>query len=383
MQQRGMAKFSTLLILLFVGFCFCAQAQKEQPGKGGKKQKKEVVPQQDPADQRYKVEGGILKDLTVPKLADTVKKIVIVPDSIAQDTAAVDSLSLLSKREQRKMRNELEDSTITRHSRLFRDSIPISRMCAISMVLPGFSQVYNEQAWKLPILYGALGSTLAFGVAQNKKYSAFKKQSDLLVSRNASRAELDPVQTEMIKYNTRRQLLFIGALATYVYFIGDGALNYKGATASVKKATTLSTICPGAGQFYNKSFWKVPIVMGGFATMAYIIDFNNRGYQRFKLAYNLVTDGNDATVDEFDGRYSSDFLLNLRNNYRRNRDLCIILTGAFYLLNIVDAHVDAHLKDYDISDDLAKVSIEPSMTNFYSMRSGSSNLLGLSLNVRF
>lgn len=378
-----MARITTLLIVLLMGFCFCAQAQQEKPKKGNKKQKEEVAPQPDPSEQRYKVEGGILKDVSVPKLADTVQKIVVVPDSIARDTAAVDSLSLLSKREQRKLRNELEDSTITRHSRLFRDSIPISRMCAISMVLPGFSQVYNEQAWKLPILYGALGSTLAFGVAQNKKYSVFKKQSDLLVSRNATREELDPVQTEMIKYNTRRQLLFIGALATYVYFIGDGALNYKGATASVKKATTLSTICPGAGQFYNKSFWKVPIVMGGFATMAYIIDFNNRGYQRFKLAYTLVTDGNDATVDEFDGRYSSDFLLNLRNNYRRNRDLCIILTGAFYLLNIVDAHVDAHLKDYDISDDLAGVTIEPSMTNFYSMRSGSSNLVGLSLNIKF
>ena len=116
--------------------------------------------------------------------------------------------------------------------------------------------------------------------------------------------------------------------------------------------------------------------------MAYMIDWNNRGYKRFKLAYDLVTDNNELTVDEFNGRYSADFLRNLRNNYRRNRDLCIILTGAFYLLNIIDAHVDAQLKDYDISDDLA-VTVEPVISNFYSMQQSQNNLVGFSIKFSF
>lgn len=374
MQLRGIGKI-TVLLLLGLTMALGALAQ------GAKKE----APSEPPPPKRYKVEGGILKEVGVPQQSDTVKKVVIVPDSLAKDTTKVDSLSLLSKREQRRLRHELTDSTFTRHSKIFRDSIPISRMCAISMIAPGFSQLYNRQAWKIPVLYGLLGTTIALGIDQNKSYSVYKKQSDYLVAHNASREELDPVQTQMIKYNTRRQLLFGAAIATYIYFIGDGAVNYDGYTTNVKKATTLSTICPGAGQFYNKSFWKVPIVLGGFATMAYIIDFNNRGYKRFQRAYNLQTDGDDSTVDEFNGRYANnpEFLSNLRNSYRRNRDLSIILTGAFYLLNIVDAHVDAHMKNYDISDDLAHVSLEPAMTNFYSMRTSTNNMMGFSLKIRF
>ena len=60
--------------------------------------------------------------------------------------------------------------------------------------------------------------------------------------------------------------------------------------SDVKKATTLACIFPGAGQIYNKSYWKVPFVVGGFAAMIYCIDWNNRGYQRFKKAYRLLSD---------------------------------------------------------------------------------------------
>ena len=127
----------------------------------------------------------------------------------------------------------------------------------------------------------------------------------------------------------------------------------------------MACICPGAGQIYNKSYWKVPFVIGGFATLGYCIDWNNRGFQRFKKAYSLLADYEqhpekypNGPTDEFRGRYSSNFIKNLRNNYRRNRDLCIILTGGLYILQIVDAHVDAHLRDYDVSDDLS-MNIEP------------------------
>ncbi|MBE5033433.1 hypothetical protein INF32_05665 [Rikenellaceae bacterium DSM 108975] len=350
-----------------------------QDKKDKKEKKDKNAPQEVPEPKRYKVEGGILHEVKVEKLSDTLTREVVVPDSVQN---AVDSTALLSAREQRRLRKALLDSTGQRHSAIFRDSMPISRVCAISMVAPGFGQLYNEQYWKIPVAWATLGTSLYFGLQQNKKYKSYKGEYEAMQMRNASQEELNPVQAKMIRHNTYRQLLFAGALASYIYFIGDGAVNYQGYATSVKKATTLSTICPGAGQFYNRSYWKVPIVLGGFATMAYMIDWNNRGYKRFKLAYDLVTDNNDLTVDEFNGRYSADFLRNLRNNYRRNRDLCIILTGAFYLLNIIDAHVDAQLKDYDISDDLA-VTVEPTLTNFYSMRQSQSNLVGFSIKFTF
>lgn len=64
--------------------------------------------------------------------------------------------------------------------------------------------------------------------------------------------------------------------------MGDAAVNYRYDASPVKKATTLATIFPGAGQVYNKSYWKLPFVVGGLATTIYTIDWNNRGYQRFK-----------------------------------------------------------------------------------------------------
>ncbi|GHV01859.1 hypothetical protein FACS1894159_10210 [Bacteroidia bacterium] len=271
------------------------------------------------------------------------------------------------------------DSVHVRHNRMFRDSIPISRMTAISLVAPGFSQLYNNQAWKLPILYASLGTMIYYGVMENKRYNYYKSNFDRLKFDNAPQSELDPWQVNVIKYNTFRQIFFAGAIASYIYFVGDGVVNYTGAMTSVKKATTLSTICPGAGQVYNGKFWKLPIVIGGLATCAFTIDWNSRGYERFRLAYKQRTSGKD---DEFGGRYPDDFLRNLRNQYRRNRDMCIILTGVFYMLNIIDAHVDAHLKDYDISDNLMAVRVVPYLEPMFA--SGRTRVsMGMSMNVTF
>ena len=73
---------------------------------------------------------------------------------------------------------------------------------------------------------------------------------------------------------------------------------------------------------------------------------------------------------------------NLKNSYRRNRDLCIILTAGFYVLQVIDAHVTAHMKTYDISDDLS-MNLEPYMGNFYMQQAGQVNTVGMSLNFRF
>ena len=330
-------------------------------------------------DVRYKIVNGIRTRVGGDSTA-------LAGDSLAAKTpdgSPVVPDTTTTPRERRRQARLDRDTVTIRYSKLFRDTLPISRVCAISAIAPGFGQLYNKQAWKIPILYGVVGTTAYFGFQQNGKYRDYKNQYDALKRQEGvTQEQLDPVQTKMIRHNTGRSLLLVGALASYIYFIGDAALNYNGPVNSVKKATTLSTICPGAGQIYNKSYWKVPIVLGGLATMGFVIDFNNRGYERFKLAYDLENDGNDNTVDEFNGRYSADYLRRLRNNYRRNRDLCIIIAAGLYLLNIVDAHVDAQLKDYDISDDLS-MTLEPTMMNLYTMRDSRVSGFGLSFKIRF
>ncbi len=272
------------------------------------------------------------------------------------------------------------------------DSMSLSKVCWLSTVVPGYGQIYNKQYWKLPILYGTVGAGLALFIHENNRYKPLKRQYDAYTDQSLVRTpELNALQARMIRSNTRRQVYLGVTIASYVYFIGDAAVNYSTNDVShVKKATTLACIFPGAGQIYNKSYWKVPFVVGGFASMIYCIDWNNRGYQRFKKAYNLLSDYDahpenypDGPTDEFHGRYSASFILNLRNNYRRNRDLCIIITGALYVLQIVDAHVDAHLKDYDISDDLS-MNLEPLVDYTYVPAAGGNRpVFGFNMSLKF
>lgn len=269
------------------------------------------------------------------------------------------------------------------------DSMGLSRVCWLSLPLPGFGQIYNKQYWKLGVLYPVVGASLGMFIHENKQYKPLKAEYDqYLIDHGYFRTpELDEIQTQLIRHNTRQQIYAGIAIATYLYFIGDAAINYStNEVSKVKKATTLSTIFPGAGQIFNKSYWRVPIVIGGMASTIYTIDWNNRGYQRFKTAYALSVDYKknpdkypNGAPDEFRGAYSETFLKNLKDSYRRNRDLCILLTVGVYILQIIDAHVDAHLQDYDISDDLS-MNFEP---YFDYSTVATKPVFGLNLNLNF
>ncbi len=275
---------------------------------------------------------------------------------------------------------------------LMSDSMGLSKVTWVSALLPGYGQIYNKQYWKLPVFYGAMGTGLALFIHENSRFKPLKRAYEAYTDRSSVRTpELDALQERMIRSNTRRQIYLGVTLASYIYSIGDAAVSYSTNEVSrVKKATTLACIFPGAGQIYNRSYWKVPFVVGGFASMIYCIDWNNRGYQRFKKAYGLVADYDnhpenypDGPTDEFSGRYSASYLRDLRNNFRRNRDLCIILTGALYVIQIIDAHVDAHLKDYDISDDLS-MNLEPLVDYTFVPAQGSNRpVFGFNLSLTF
>lgn len=124
------------------------------------------------------------------------------------------------------------------------------------------------------------------------------------------------------------------------------------------KAALLSAALPGMGQAYNKKYWKIPIIYAGFAGLGYWIGHNTKNYKTFREAYRLRIDDDSLTIDRFTEQYSSGDLKILKDFYKRNLDLSVILTIVWYSLNIIDAAVDAHLFEFDVSDNLS-MRIEP------------------------
>lgn len=126
-------------------------------------------------------------------------------------------------------------------------------------------------------------------------------------------------------------------------------------THSVRKATVLSAILPGAGQVYNRKAWKVPIIYAGFAGLGYLFRQNQKNYTAFEDALLARYDNDPTTTDPYIDIYTEDNLRTLSDFYRRNRDLSFIGITLLYVLNIVDAHVDAHLFRFSTDDNLSVV----------------------------
>jgi hypothetical protein len=133
---------------------------------------------------------------------------------------------------------------------------------------------------------------------------------------------------------------------------------------SPRRATIYSAVLPGLGQIYNRKYWKLPIVYGGFVTLGYFVIFNNELYVKYKQAYSDIidTDPNTNSFKKlnvnpifFEADKISQLTERLRlakDGSRRNRDLVVIFTAAFYAANIIDASVDANFFNFDISNDL-------------------------------
>ncbi len=133
---------------------------------------------------------------------------------------------------------------------------------------------------------------------------------------------------------------------------------------SAKKATLMSIVLPGLGQAYNKKYWKIPIIYTGFGTLIYFIGKNGKEYRNFRTAYDIVVTEDSANFDnEYVVRYDANLsqLEEGRNYYRRNLQLSWIFTGLLYILQVVDANVDANLYTFDVSDDLS-LRFDPYMT---------------------
>lgn len=145
---------------------------------------------------------------------------------------------------------------------------------------------------------------------------------------------------------------------------------------SPHKASIYAAVVPGLGQIYNKKYWKLPILYAGIGGVIYSIQFNSENYDKYRSAYRdflirdpknmsylKVIENTTITLEDVHGPYADWFqktLDNRRKYYRRYRDISYAGLVAVYLIQIVDATVDAHFKNFDISDDLS-LNLEPTI----------------------
>ncbi len=141
------------------------------------------------------------------------------------------------------------------------------------------------------------------------------------------------------------------------------------------KALWMSAVLPGLGQAYNKKYWKIPIVWAGFAGLGYGLYHTGSRFVAYRNAYRLQVDDRPETAGSVNGISDPASLKFYRDQNKRNLDITAIFTAVWYVLNLVDASVDAHLYHYDISDDLS-MEWQPVLIN--SQHPG----LGLSLHLR-
>lgn len=162
-----------------------------------------------------------------------------------------------------------------------------------------------------------------------------------------------------------------------------------------KRAMWLAIVLPGAGQIYNRKYWKLPLVYGGFVGCAYAMRWNNQMYRDYSQAYMDLMDNDPNTqsynqflhlgvkIDETNiDRYKTLFK-NRKDRFRRWRDLSVFCMIGVYALSIVDAYVDASLSEFDISDNLS-LRVEPTIINNSAERNVlKQNTLGLSCSLNF
>ncbi len=161
---------------------------------------------------------------------------------------------------------------------------------------------------------------------------------------------------------------------------------------SPHKASFYSAILPGMGQAYNKKYWKIPILYAGIGGVAYAIHFNSKYYKKYKSAYRdfIIRDPNNKSYLEFippplteedvygpQEAWFEEALNSKKQYYRRYRDLSYIGMVAIYVVQIVDAAVDAHFYNFDISDDLS-MQVMPSM-----MPPAPGDYAGMGLQLKF
>lgn len=240
------------------------------------------------------------------------------------------------------------------HKRTMR----IGSMFGTSIFIPGASQIYNEQYWKLPVFYTGIAGGLAGGITCGALY---KKNGD-------------PA------YRTGMIWSYVGAGLFYYASLMDGAVSYKSDRKILPgRATIYSILCPGLGQAYNGEYWKIPIYVGGIAAATHFCVVNSKNYVRFRDIYR------EASEEGYSGPITATQAKYYRDEYRRYRDYSILAVAAVYLLQVIDANVFANMHDFEVSEDLS-LNVSPTVimpeNNVYA-GGWSKPAPGVSLGMRF
>lgn len=188
-----------------------------------------------------------------------------------------------------------------------------------STIFIGAQQMYNDDYWKLPIVYGSILGTAGAGIYFNRTG-----------------------RKDIAKY------CFIGTGLSYWATLMDGVINYKpDPYPHPGKATLYSILLPGLGQAYNGEYWKIPIYDGGLVACMYYYNLNTVNYKRFRRIYI------EASTPGYTGPISAETALYYRNIYRTYRDYSMVATLLVYLIQVIDANVFAYMHDFEVNDDLA------------------------------
>ncbi|MBE6293626.1 MAG: hypothetical protein E7090_02975 [Bacteroidales bacterium] len=160
-----------------------------------------------------------------------------------------------------------------------------------------------------------------------------------------------------------------------------------------QKATWLAVVFPGAGQIYNRKYWKLPIVYGGFIGCLYAYNWNSQMYSDYRQGYLDIMDSdpNTKSYEDFfrpgydfenNKEYIKEVFKKRKDRYRRWRDLSVFAFVAVYALSVIDAYVDAQLSNFDISDDI-NMTLNPQLIRGNGSIGSDGNYYGLNCNITF
>lgn len=247
-----------------------------------------------------------------------------------------------------------------------KQKIEVGTMFMGSVFAPGTAQIYNKDYWKLPIVYGGIGSLAGTGGYYLHRYNKSGNLSDKQTG----------------------TWLLAGAGLVYWGSLMDGVISYKSDIEPLPgKATLYSALLPGLGQIYNGELFKLPIYWGGLLISSHLLVKYNTNYKRFKRIHNQAT----STDPEISGNVpiSGETAKWYRDVYRRYRDYSIVATVLVYALQVIDANVFAYMHDFEVTDDIS-MNIEPALIspyNEYAMNTGPispmNNAVGMRVGIRF
>ena len=247
-----------------------------------------------------------------------------------------------------------------------KQTIEIGTMFMGSVFAPGTAQIYNKDYWKLPIIYGGIGTLAGTGGYYLHRYNKSGNPSD----------------------KTTGTWLLAGAGLVYWGSLMDGVICYESDVHPLPgRATMYSALLPGLGQIYNGELFKVPIYWGGLLVSSHLLVKYNTNYKRFKRIHNEAT----STDPEISGNVpiNGETAKWYRDVYRRYRDYSIVATVLVYALQVLDANVFAYMHDFEVTDDIS-MNIEPALIspyNEYAMHTGPvnpmNNAFGMRVGIKF